>query len=59
MSASKSIIRSPIPPTSHSLSSYSKFVSFDSLEVEAPDDEDEDVVDDDDEDSDDDEVFCN
>lgn len=30
ISLSKSIIRSPIPPTSHSLSSYSKLLSFDS-----------------------------
>lgn len=30
ISLSKSMMRSPMPPTSHSLSSYSKLVSFDS-----------------------------
>lgn len=30
MSLSKSLIKSPMPPTSHSLSSYSKLFSFDS-----------------------------
>ena len=33
MSLSKSMIKSPIPPTSHSLSSYSKLLSFDSFDV--------------------------
>lgn len=31
ISLSKSMIKSPIPPTSHSLSSYSKLLSFDSV----------------------------
>lgn len=35
MSLSRSMIRSPMPPTSHSLSSYSKFDSLAALAVAA------------------------